>query len=102
MDFLRRTVDERQECFERYLRVTEYLRRDAVHQVGEVIGKHARHVQPLAVVLGCFVDTARERLRQGVDGGDVVDVMPRDETRDAAPVIDHHIAAEGLEEIHNT
>ena len=67
-----------------------------------IIGKHSGYVQPLAVVLVRLVDAARQTLCQGIDSGDVVDVMPLYETGDAAPVVYQLYPVETLQEIEHS
>ena len=62
-------------------------------------GEYTGYVEPFPVMSVRFVDTARQALRQGVDSRDIVYVVPLDETRDPAPVVDQHFPAEALEEI---
>ena len=59
-------------------------------------------MESFAIMLIRLVDSARESLCQGIDGGDVVYIAPFDETRDIAPVVYELLAAEGLKEIHHS
>ena len=65
----------------------KYCKQGVNHKATIVIGKDSGHVQSFAVMLVRLVDTGRERLRQGVDSGNVVYVTSFNKTRYATPVI---------------
>lgn len=99
--FLCCLVDEGEQDLEGDVGVFEYVCREGVHVVSEVVGKDSRYMESLSVVLRRLIDARRERLRQGEDSTEVVYLLALHKDRNLGEVVYQFGFAEGLEEVHD-